>query len=229
MCTESFVCPFCNSTFPLTKDTFSSWIQSFSSAIHENHPVEICSKKEYIQVNFYNCPQCGEISVKTLGLGTQYRKSYAKWFYPSSKAKQIPEYVPETIREDYEEAYNILELSPKSSATLARRCLQGMIRDKWNVNEQNLYKEINAIKDKIDPVLWKSLDALRQIGNIGAHMEKDTNTIIPIDPKEAEKLVLLIEILIHEWYIVPHDREELFQDILNINQIKQGQRDKSSK
>lgn len=48
---------------------------------------------------------------------------------PTSYAKTFPDYIPEPLRNDYEEAMAILELSPKASATLSRRCLQGIIRD----------------------------------------------------------------------------------------------------
>ena len=50
---------------------------------------------------------------------------------PESDAKVFPDYIPQQIREDYVEASKIKELSPKASATLSRRCLQGMIRDFW--------------------------------------------------------------------------------------------------
>ena len=54
---------------------------------------------------------------------------------PSSRAKPQPEFIPQALREDYEEACKIRNLSPKASATLARRCLQGMIRDFADVRE----------------------------------------------------------------------------------------------
>ena len=50
---------------------------------------------------------------------------------PPSQAKTFPTYIPQAIRDDYREACLILDLSPKASATLARRCLQGMLRDFW--------------------------------------------------------------------------------------------------
>lgn len=54
----------------------------------------------------------------------------AKWaLCPESLAKPQPEYIPAPLREDYYEACLIRDKSPKASATLARRCLQGMIRD----------------------------------------------------------------------------------------------------
>lgn len=47
---------------------------------------------------------------------------------PPSAAKVFPNYVPKAIRDDYVEACSIRDLSPKASATLSRRCLQGIIR-----------------------------------------------------------------------------------------------------
>ncbi|WP_269479105.1 DUF4145 domain-containing protein [Carnobacterium sp. AT7] len=124
------------------------------------------------------------------------------------------------MRNDYKEASLIKSLSPKASATLSRRCLQGMIRDYWDVSKGTLYKEIDDIKDKVTAQQWSVLDAVRKIGNIGAHMEKDINVIVEIDPDEAEKLIKLIEYLIKEWYINRHETEQLFADILKIDSDK---------
>ena len=40
-----------------------------------------------------------------------------------------------------------------------------------------------------------AIDAVRKIGNIGAHMERDINLIVDIDPNEAAILIGLIELL----------------------------------
>lgn len=45
------------------------------------------------------------------------------------------------------------------------------------------------------------------MGNIGAHMEKDVNLIVDVDPDEAGLLIWLIETLFEEWYIAKHERE----------------------
>ena len=68
------------------------------------------------------------------------------------------------------------------------------------------------------------LDGVRRLGNIGAHMEKDVNLIVDIDPGEAQKLIKLLELLMKDWYIARHNREELYNDILAIDQDKQQQR-----
>lgn len=58
-------------------------------------------------------------------------------------------------------------------------------------------------------------------------MEKDTNTIVDIEPNEAEYLAKLIELLMKEWYINREEREQLFSNIININQSKQFERKKT--
>lgn len=138
--------------------------------------------------------------------------------------KHYPDYIPEQIRHDYEEANMILEASPKAAATLLRRCLQGMIHDFHNIHEKNLNAEITALKGKITPELWKAIDGLRKIGNIGAHMEHDVNLIIDIDADEAKKLLKLIELLFDKWYIARHDEEALFNDIVGISDDKADKR-----
>ena len=103
-----------------------------------------------------------------------------------------------------------------------------MIHDFWGIHEKNLNAEITSLQSKVSPELWKVLDGVRKIGNIGAHMEHDINLVLDIDPDEAVKLIKLIEFLIKEWYITRHEREKLFSDIIEISDTKDQQR-KSSK
>ena len=140
--------------------------------------------------------------------------------------KHYPDYIPEQIRKDYEEANLVLESSPKAAATLLRRCLQGMIHDFWDIHGKNLNAEITQLKEKIPAAQWKAIDALRTVGNIGAHMEHDVNLIIDIDPDEARKLLLLLELLMDKWYIARHDEEQLLADIAGIAEVKSEQRKK---
>jgi hypothetical protein len=133
----------------------------------------------------------------------------AEWsLVPTSKAKTFPSYIPNIILDDYREACLIKDLSPKASATLARRCLQGILRDFWKVKPGLLFKEIEEIKPKVDPLAWEAIDAVRKIGNIGAHMEKDINVIVDVDPDEADLLIRLVETLLREWYVAKEEREK---------------------
>ena len=91
-----------------------------------------------------------------------------------------------------------------------------------------LRAEITSLQNKVSPQLWRVIDSVRKIGNIGAHMERDINLIVDIEPNEAERLLLLIEFLIKDWYINRHEQEKLFSDINSISETKEQQR-KSSK
>jgi Domain of unknown function (DUF4145) len=153
------------------------------------------------------------------------------WIRPTRPdIKDFSEYVPEAIRRDYEEACLIRDLSPKASATLSRRCLQGMIRDFHGVKKKrNLQLEIEAIKTKVDPPIWNAIDGLRKIGNIGAHMEKDVNLIIEVEPEEAEKLIKLNELLFKEWYINREERKKLVQEVADIGKQKEAEKKAGNK
>ena len=143
---------------------------------------------------------------------------------PSFTCKTFPDYIPAQIRDDYQEACAIIELSPKAASTLFRRCLQGMLHDFWDIHGKTLNQEITQLKEKVSSTQWKAIDGVRKIGNIGAHMEQDVNLIIDIDLGEARKLQALIELLIDKWYISRHDEEALFDDILNISEEKEKER-----
>lgn len=125
---------------------------------------------------------------------------------PAANIKSFPSYIPHVILDDYREASLIRELSPKASATLSRRCLQGIIRDFWNVKPGRLVDEIKQIKPHVDSLTWAAIEAVRALGNIGAHMEKDIDIIIDVDPGEADLMIGLIETLLREWYIAKAER-----------------------
>lgn len=148
-----------------------------------------------------------------------------KWtLVPRSKAKPFPSYIPDSIISDYKEACLIAEISPKASATLSRRCLQGIIRDFWDVTKSKLADAILEIKDKCDKLTWDAIVATKNIGNIGAHMEKDINLIIDVDPNEAELLTNLIEILLKEWYIGRHEKQKNLKKITEASKKKEEQK-----
>ena len=176
----------------------------------------------YFYIKTYYCPDCKKPIIFADGNNDLDR--FHTMVYPKSAAKQFPDYIPAQIRQDYEEAYSIVDLSPKASATLSRRCLQGMIHDFHNIHAKNLNAEITQLKDTISTVEWQVLDGLRKIGNIGAHMEHDINIIVDIDPNEAKQLLSVIEFFIEKWYVSKHESEELFNSVIQLSKEKQEQR-----
>lgn len=220
-----FPCPYCNMIMPITNSTKQNRYPSFDRDNDQCRPSNNWDESTLI-ISYYKCPNCGQYTIKSKGVGKKVEGVNIP-IRPISSAKQFPQYIPEAIRQDYEEACAIVTLSPKASATLSRRCLQGMIRDFWGIEKKNLYEEISALKNQIPSDLWLSIDALRQLGNIGAHMEKDTNVIVDIDPNEANSLIQLIELLMKEWYINREERNKLFSSIISTNKTKQSERKKN--
>jgi hypothetical protein len=136
---------------------------------------------------------------------------------PASGAKPMPDYVPKPIIEDYQESCLVRSLSPKASATLSRRALQGMIRDFWKVKgKRTLKQEIDAIEHEVDPSTWQAIQGVREIGNIAAHMEQNVNLIIDVEPGVADSLIWLIESLVEDWYVQQHERTTRLAEITKI-------------
>ncbi len=220
-------CPFCERDTTIT-DTSDAVV----------HPFDLATKDGYrsVLVRMIVCPnpQCRKFSLLATMFAVERRvvpytgeikwenpKTQQEWtLIPQSAAKVFPDYVPQAIRDDYVEACSIRDLSAKASATLSRRCLQGIIRGFWGVSKARLVDEIDAIKDKTDRLTWEAIDGVRKIGNIGAHMEKDIDIIVDVDPDEAQLLIGLIEILVEEWYIAKHQREQNLTAIIKVRDAK---------
>lgn len=216
----SITCPYCNHKVLIGDSNYDSDTFFFNM---ENKDGELALKNEIVV-----CPNptCKEYIITAELYRARYQQISNRipirtWrLKPESSAKPLPDYIPKAIINDYEEACLIQNLSPKASATLSRRCLQGMIRDFWKETNGTLATQIKNIETKIDSVTWQAIDAVRKIGNIGAHMEKDIDLIIEVEPHEAELLISLIETLIEEWYINRHQREEKMKAITQLAQKK---------
>ena len=142
-------------------------------------------------------------------------------FLPST-AQPLSAHAPTSALEDYNEAYLISTLSPKASATLARRALQAMVRDFFGVKERTLHQEILAIKDRCNPDLYDAIMGLKSIGNIGAHPEHDTSLIVAVEVGEADALLDLIHLLDREWYVARAETQARIAKVRSIDQVKKA-------
>ena len=227
-----YKCPYCGTGIPCASDSYRMYHLTMGYCedktplwVYHGEPnPRSYGPPDDICVEYYMCLECRQLSViVTAHLGKDV-DGIEFPIKPRTNAMIFPDYVPAPIRSDYEEACLIRSLSPKASATLCRRCLQGMLRDFWSVYANTLAQEINQIQDKVSPKVWQVIHALRKLGNIGAHMEHDVNLLVDIDPGEADRLIRLIEYLIQEWYIRDHDAQTLMADILDVSAQKDQQR-----
>ena len=204
-----YTCPHCGNPFDYREET---------CVIHrmnlEYGNLPVTTPLPYLSITILRCPdeKCRREIVLAEGHNGFMCNSNIK-VYPPASIKHFPDYVPEAIREDYKEAAMVVSRSPKAAATLCRRCLQGMIHDSQNIYGKNLNDEISQLKAKISPKLWDAIDSVRRVGNIGAHMEQDVNTIFDITQAEAEKIVHLIELLIEKWYVEEHNNDSLISQV----------------
>lgn len=225
-----WTCPFCNRPQVLMKDQTYRHSEGLKLSSHR------FEKDVGVIIGATACanPKCGEVTLFLIfANGDIIHGNYGDSFRfkdeiethrlrPLSRTKPQPDYIPQVLRNDYLEACKIRDLSPKASATLARRCLQGMIRDFCKISKARLIDEIKELRKLVDDekapkgVSSESVDAIdhvRSIGNIGAHMEKDINLIIDVDANEAQILIELIETLFDEWYVERQKRTERFANL----------------
>ena len=156
------------------------------------------------------CPNCKEptITLKQLR-GPSKAKTYP--VYPHSPRRApIGDAVHPTLKEDYEEACDVLAISPKASAALSRRVLQAILKDQ-GYESSNLAKQIDSVlsetsPDKVLPAAIRdTIDAVRTFGNFAAHpiTDKTSLQIIDVEPNEAEWCLDIIETLFEHYYVRP--------------------------
>ena len=160
-------------------------------------------------IDSYLCPECKELSFylnkKSKLLSIFSPRS--ELIYPRSMVRRIPKEVPPSVAEDFSEACRVLSDSPKASAALSRRCLQNLLRDAANTASKDLADQIQEVinSGKLPPHIAESIDAVRNIGNFGAHPLKSKNTgeILPVETGEAEWNLDVLEALFDFYYVQP--------------------------
>ncbi len=232
----NWVCPYCSRHQTIDKTTEAEYVLKKQDLWQENDRIH---QFEFEAIKCQNS-DCERYTLKA-NIQTGIRSSHTYYvtdkkihsFFdlkPASEAKPQPDYIPKAIIDDYKEACLIKNLSPKASASLCRRCLQGMIRDFFDIKDkQNLYQEISAIEDLTDPDIWESIDTIRSIGNIGAHMEKDVNLIVDVDPDEAQILINLIEQLFEDWYVTRYKKRDKLEAAKALKKSKNDEKESKTK
>lgn len=210
---KHIACPYCSIEFALDNNSYRSHQLSFEYPLGGCHdPFSTEPKVDYLYVDYYRCPVCNHTAI----IAINKDKNSVIPIQPVSFAKHFPEYIPQEIIADYEEAYAISHLSPKASVILSRRCIESIIKDFWGSDKFKLSAAIESLKSEIPDDLYTVLKSAAKIGNAGAHYKVDSYGIpIDIKPFEANSLLRLIELLFDDWYIKRHNRSMLFEQLNN--------------
>ena len=168
---------------------------------------------EEMRITVVRCPSCHRLAVtiesgKFEGVGSGSHKfesdnEYVVW--PIQYVRPIPSEVPEHIAIDYHESAAVLNISPKASAALSRRCLQTILREAGGANQKNLVDQIEHATKNLPGYITKNIDAIRNIGNFAAHPTKDSSSgeIVEVEPGEAEWNLDVLDMLFDFYYVQP--------------------------
>jgi hypothetical protein len=194
-------CPHCHIVvqFPYTNSVMD--IRSYNHTTEEMKITGVC------------CPNCLRLVV-TIESGTYTKESTNHYkfeadsehvVWPLQYVRSIPAEVPDDIARDYQEASATLNISPKASAALSRRCLQAVLRNAAKAMQHNLVDQIKHVRPSLPSYISDNVDAIRNIGNFAAHPIKDTasNQIVDVEPGEAEWNLDVLDMLFDFYYVQP--------------------------
>lgn len=189
----------------------------------------------------FNCPHCKAFSsmfwsnagtysnpmqwIEDLKISRcKHCEKYSLWIkdsmiYPSDISVESPnEDLPEDIKDDYLEAANILNLSPRGAAALLRLSIEKLVNH-LEVEGKDLNSKIGSLVSKrLDPLVQKSLDIVRVIGNEAVHPGQID---IKDNPEIARSLFRLVNMITEEMITKPNKVSALYQELIPEKQ-KQG-------
>ncbi len=191
---------------------------------------------QVFQLRGYTCPACDRLVVRIttgVNLATDAESNWVPQFVPADtytvwpryNMRPIPPQVPAAIADDYLEAAATLELSPKASATLSRRCLQAVLRDAAGANQKDLWQQIEAVLPTLPSYIARDVDAIRHVGNFAAHpmKAKASSELLDVEPGEAEWNLDVLDLLFDFYYVQPAVAEAK-RDALNAKLAAAGKK-----
>lgn len=141
---------------------------------HEDPPIPDVYQKHNISI--HKCSNCQEESVFLKG----------KKIFPLASDQVDPPNsdLPESIKADYIEAANIVEISPRGAAALLRLCIQKLCNYLLNVEDCNINRAIDDLRVKgLKQHIVNAFDVVRVTGNNAVHpgqmaLREDVDTVL---------------------------------------------------
>ncbi len=133
---------------------------------------------------------------------------------PNTDWENSREGVPKVILNDLVEAVNILKFSPRCAALLARRCLEHIIGDFYQLKKKPLPKALLYLKwasrfrwKLIEPVVINTIEARRSANRrIDAYLGKGVSLANDVSQNDAAELIQIVELMLTETYISKHQK-----------------------
>jgi hypothetical protein len=162
------------------------------------------------------CPECQNLII-IIRIGTVGKELIDHILYPQYYIRHVAPEVPDNYKVDFKEACAVLPPSPKASAAMSRRLLQNILHNEFQINTGNLSQEIKQFGEltEVPSSLKETVDAIRHFGNFAVHPNENvlTNTIIDVEPGEAEWLLEVIEELFDFTFVKPNKRAKMLEQL----------------
>ena len=132
-----------------------------------------------------------------------------KIFFPASHmAPPINNDLPDTVKEIYNEAANIIEQSPRAACALLRLTLQVLLEHLGKTG--NLNTNISKlVKEGLDQQIQQTLDIVRVTGNHAVH----PGEIIFNDNTNVQALFQLINVIADAFITQPKRTQEMYDNL----------------
>ena len=131
-------------------------------------------------------------------------------YYKTPVVKGIPASVPEDLAKDCREAHRILTESPRSSALLARRILEKILKDHGH-KQGTLNAQLGSLANskELSSIDIDKLHAVRNLGNVAAHYTENSQTLLDVQPGEAELCLQIVDELFTHYYVNPAEANRI--------------------
>jgi hypothetical protein len=194
-------CPYCQVT--VHPSFIENWVAQGGPISTED------GTKWQFMLGHMTCPFCGKAILHLLKRPKTANAAFGLpvIIYPRTANRPFaPPDVPMHLAKDFNEACLVLMGSPKASAALSRRCVQGLLNDQ-GFTSKTLARAIEGVLSSktLPAALANSLDAIRNIGNFATHPIKDTTSgvIVYVEDHEADWNLDVLEGLFDFYYVQP--------------------------
>lgn len=178
--------------------------------------------RQIVGLNIYFCAKCKKYSL------WQYDEfSNAIMIYPLSSNAPLPEDdMPQDVKEDFEEARQIMNISPRGAAALLRLAIQKLMVH-LGENNDNLNTAIgNLVKKGLGEEIKEALDTVRVIGNEAVH---PAQLDLKDDPNTAIMLFDLLNWIIDVMITQPKKRKDMHNKLSDSKKEQISKRDSKNK
>jgi hypothetical protein len=159
-----------------------------------------------IYFHFAQCQHCSQYSIWV---------NSSNLIYPFSGTAPVPNPdMPADVKEDYEEARNIMSISPRGSAALLRLAIQKLCKHLGETGE-NINNDIaSLVKKGLPAKLQQALDSVRVVGNNAVHPGQID---LKDDVETAHKLFVFVNVICDNQITQPKTIDEFYNNVIPEN------------